>query len=205
MKKNLLSENLIHTQGNGINTRCLGYKSGLYVRVIEIDGFSRIMIELGSDVGWKEIKEIVPQALEWNKLLNKTQLPLNGFLLEMFLEQHKKGVSYRDIALQINKDIANGIIESQENKYALIIVYSTLQVMKMKFEEIDLVVKEGVKNAEKGLPPFDSTEYPVNRKKVISVLEWWRKKTKNVKRAENSLSSFFTVNAKIIKRRGMGS
>ncbi len=205
MNKKMLSENLILTQGNGIGTRYLEHKAGIYIRLIEIDGFSSIMLELGTDTGWDELKEIIPDALKWNKFLNETQIHYQNFFLEMITEAHEKGTSYREIAKYINENVAKGLIDSRQNKYALVSVYSTLQQMRFSVEEIKNIIDEGTRNLENRQHPFDNIEYPVNRKKVISILEWWRNKTKNVQRPANRLDGFFTVQVQVKRRPSKGT
>jgi hypothetical protein len=110
----------------------------------------------------------------------------------------KTGMTYRDVATAINQIISEWLYESVDKstpvnetfRYKKILkrhifgieeripdpierAQKFLKAMRLKDEEIELAISSGLESIKTGNYPFPD-DYPLSKKKLISVLKWWR-------------------------------
>lgn len=181
--------------------------SSVFIRLVEIDDWVRVLIEVDEDTTSDDLRKAVPLALLWrDKLLELQGIWMKGgnnpFLEVLSLEQNA-GESYTNIANRINKRIESLLIEHENylndleankikfktmfdlylwkshfNQFSLSHARDLLKALKLKNSEIDEILKFGLENIRMGKPAFEK-EYPVSRDKIISTMKTWRKGKKH--------------------------
>lgn len=173
--------------------------SGVFIRLIEIDNWVRVFIEVDENTTSDDIRTAIPIALLWrDKLLELQGIWAQGGFLEELSFKHKFGKSYSYLVNQINKHIESLLQEyenylkdfevnkhkfetmfdfymwqSKFNQFSFMHAKGMLKTLKLKDSEIDELLKIGLENTESGKPAFEK-DYPVCREKLISTLKTWR-------------------------------
>jgi len=179
--------------------------------VIELDGWLRVLIEVGEDATYESLRRALPLSLRWRDQLLSYQGPWmrggDNRLLQQLHEMQRKSVSYADLAGRVNKMLSELLRESNRyqaeykrakqqikeplawirwrskaNPFALERARRFLSALGLKSQEIEVQLQGGLARIEKGLDPFEK-DYPIAREKMISALRTWRlgKKHKNIK------------------------
>lgn len=175
-------------------------KTGIYFRLVEINGKVKLMLEINENATNQGIRDIAPLALEYRDRVEDSQLEdialglrkrilnpqnKNELLTQLALLQ-QLGDSYAKLAMEINAEFSdclyfltkyqqNGIktlgdLVEQRQRRNLF----ELLVDSFYSEDLESVLEEGVENIKQGKPPF-ADRYPVSRRKMIEVLRAWRK------------------------------
>lgn len=175
-------------------------ETGIYFRLVEINGRVKLVLEIGDNTTNQGIRDIAPLALEYRDLIEDCQLAeialdlvkriqhpnsKNELLTHLALRQ-QNGESYAKLAKFINDNFSKCLyifskyqqtrartIDDliEENQHRNLFV---LLSGTFYSEDLFTILKEGVENINSGNPPFEEG-YPVSREKMIEVLRTWRK------------------------------
>jgi hypothetical protein len=181
------------------------------VRVIELDGWLRVMIEVGEDATFESLRKALPLSLRWRGQLLAYQGPWmrggDNRLLQRLHEMQQSGESYSELADQVNRKVSELLEEWTRHRaeyklakqqikdpldwitwhpstdpFALERARTFLSALSLKHREIEVQLQAGLERIEGGLAPFEK-DYPISREKMISVLRTWRlgKKHESIK------------------------
>jgi hypothetical protein len=180
--------------------------SGVLIRFVEIDGWVRVMMEVGEDTGSDALREAIPLALCWRDRLLEWQGPWmrggdNPFLEELCLRQ-ESGERYGSIAGRINRQVEALLQEflhrleefeaakpnfktmfdfymwqPKANQFSLEHARVLLRAVRIKDDEIEDLLQSGLDNLRAGKPVFDRG-YPLSRERLIRTLRTWREGSK---------------------------
>ena len=177
---------------------------GVFVRLVEIDGWQRVMLELGEDTSHQALRNAIPLALQWRERLFEAQGPWMDGGDTPFLEQLSRwnaaGASYGRLAEKINERAAALVREAVEYQAAYEAVQSTITSMvdlvawwktarvepfaldhardllrAVKVDEHD--IQESLQEGMRRIKdgrPPFAKGAPVDRDKMIAVLRTWR-------------------------------
>lgn len=147
-------------------------ESGVRIRIIELDGHLRIMIEVGEKSTNRQIRDAIPLALEWRDRLLEWQGPWikggSNEFLERLLREHDRGISYAALARKINQRLSD-LLEIGEIEWAR----DQLLALRMGSEEVVFTIDKALAQIEDGKPPFEDG-YPISREKLIGTLRYWK-------------------------------
>jgi hypothetical protein len=181
--------------------------SGVLIRLVELDKWIRVMIEVAEDVTSQELRDAIPLALEWRQRLLMWQGPWMGGGDNPFLEQldqrQQAGESYRDLSEEINRRAAQLVQEfatyineynsvrhefktmgdfymwqPKANPFALEHARGMLRALQLKDKDIEALLRNALKAVGSELPPFEA-DYPVSREKLIATVRSWRQGLKH--------------------------
>lgn len=95
-------------------------ESEVLIRIIEIDNWLRVVIEVGENATHENLRKANTLALEWRDRLLDYQGPWFGggtnYFKESLFRKHERGKSYSEIAKMLNDRILEYIINDLENK-----------------------------------------------------------------------------------------
>jgi hypothetical protein len=90
-------------------------EDGALIYLIEIDGFTRVMIEVREDATTSTVRNTIPLALRWRHALLEAQGPWTGggttYLMEDMVRRHDAGTSYASLAEMCNRTIEGHVRE----------------------------------------------------------------------------------------------
>ena len=115
-----LSEKAVQFEGLNSGLAIAIGKTGPIIRVVELDNWLRIMIEVNEEATHENIRELIPYAISWRDRLLEYQGPwLRGGkneFLERWSQYHAVGrYSYKQIAEKTNLRLS--FLLSEHNKY----------------------------------------------------------------------------------------
>ena len=177
-------------------------EAGVLIRLVELDGWIRVMVEVGEDATSRDLRGAIPLALQWRDRLLRWQGPWMGGgdtpFLEQLSERQVRGESYRGLADRINERVGELVREfaryideynaakprfrtmmdfylwqPTSNQFALDHARSMLRALRVGDRDVELLLSQALHNVRAGLPPFEPG-YPVSRDKLIATLRTWR-------------------------------
>lgn len=183
-------------------------ESGVLIRIIELDDWLHVMIDVGEDSTSRSLRETIPLAIEWRDRLLKWQGPWMRGGATPFLEELARlspaKISYKKLAKRINEKVSALLVEywhylkelenarphfktmldfylwhSSFNQFAAEHAKDMLVMLGIKAEEADELIRLGIENIESGIKPFED-DYPISRDKLIRTLRTWSDSRKRI-------------------------
>ena len=173
--------------------------AGINLYAIDVDGHRRIMMEVGDDSSDVKLRRAIRTALELRDKLLEVQGPFTrsgaNQYIETLMAWKQNGMSYNDLAVFLNarvvellaayaeyeNDSDNDDWYSQNNSKAnplgLEEAQFILTVLRMRTQEISILLTDGLERVRRGQPPFEAG-YPLSREQLISAMKYWRSKRK---------------------------
>lgn len=170
--------------------RAIEEAKGVMIRVIEIDNRVHVMLDVGEEATFDGIVKGATLALQWRDKLLEWQGPnYNGgpdYLLLTLDNKNDMGVTYKDLANEINQEIVYLLKEKTE--YFLFHAQYLLKCLRFKDKEITSFLSEGLEDIDNGYLPYSNKpEYPVTARKVESVLRSWRDNKTKLRDRKNKI------------------
>lgn len=185
----------------GARTGLLTNVAGVNLYAIDIDGHRRIMMEVGDDSSDIKLRRAIQAALKLRDKLLKVQGPFTrsgaNQYIETLMAWKQDGMSYADLAAFLNARVVELLAayaeyendsdnddwysqtNSKANPLGLEEAQFILTVLRMRTQEISILLIEGLERVRKGQPPFEAG-YPLSREQIISAMKYWRSKRKRV-------------------------
>jgi len=173
-----------------------GRSSDLIIRFAELDGVVRVMLEPGANTTTRELRDAIPQVLQWrdslraeqatpmarNLLRNVHEPQSKEEILEHYWRRHERGASYAALAAHVNQRIALYVQElltyrnrshlSAEESHNCDLALSRANHLLRVFGIHRVDWDDGMNELAQGRPPFGK-DLPVSRDRMIRALSAW--------------------------------